>query len=203
MARVLSSYTISPNNLYPPSEKGTHNPKKREGDILQPTLMKRERRTLSVPSIHYQDEVGSSSVIMDSGGFLGTGAGGGGRGGGAGGGAGGVGNGGGNGSAGWPPQQQQQQQHQLPSSNSLSLGQPHQTFNRSRSASTSSLSTPTGATPSSTSGTAKKKVVTACQRCRTRKIRCDGVLPSCKSCVKAGVDCIEVDRSGDNNVPRR
>lgn len=138
--------------------------------------MRRGRRTLSVPSIHFQDEVGSSGVIMDSGGFLGTppqqGSG-----------------------AGWPPQQQQ-----LSSASSLSLGQSHQTFNRSRSASTSSLSTPTGAAPS---GIAKKKVVTACQRCRTRKIRCDGALPSCKSCVKASVDCIEVDRSGDNNVPRR
>lgn len=93
---------------------------------------------------------------------------------------------------GWPPQQPLHSQSSLGSS-----------FNRSRSASTSALSTPTGPGPSPSSGIAKKKVVTACQRCRTRKIRCDGVLPSCKSCVKAGVDCIEVDRTGDNNVPRR
>ncbi|KAL3476915.1 fungal-specific transcription factor domain-containing protein [Aspergillus californicus] len=30
----------------------------------------------------------------------------------------------------------------------------------------------------------------ACKRCRRRKIRCDGTLPSCGSCGKAGVPCI-------------
>lgn len=74
------------------------------------------------------------------------------------------------------------------------------TVQRSRSASASSASGPGGA-PSASSQ--KKKIVTACLRCRTRKIRCDGTLPACRSCVKAGVDCIEVDRSGDNNMPRR
>ena len=147
-------------------------------------LMKRERRTLSVPSLSFPDE-GSRGPggggMMDSSGFLGTppqqgtGA---------------------SSGAGWAPQQQQ------PSISSQSLGKPPPNFNRSRSASTSSLSTPTAATP--VPGTAaKKKTVTACQRCRTRKIRCDGALPACKSCVKAGVDCIEVDRTGDNNMPRR
>lgn len=128
-----------------------------------------------MPSIHFPDEVGSGGAVMDAGGFFGmpTQQGAGGSGGGSGG-------------AGWSPHQ-----------SSSSLGTP---FNRSRSA---SLSTPTGQTPSASSGITKKKVVTACQRCRTRKIRCDGVLPSCKSCVKANVECIEVDRSGDNNVPRR
>ncbi|KAL7276944.1 hypothetical protein RUND412_000037 [Rhizina undulata] len=149
--------------------------------------MKRERRTLSVPSISFSD---SSGDQMDPGAFLGTttpphaptsnipG--------------------------GWlpqqgqPPQHQQQQQHTNSSAN-LTLGKPPQSFNRSRSASISSLSAPTGGSPA---GTPKKKIVTACQRCRTRKIRCDGALPACKSCVKAGVECMEVDRSGDNNMPR-
>lgn len=136
--------------------------------------MRGGRRTLSVPSINFPDEASGGSITMDVGGYLGMSP---------------QGNGGGgsSGSAGWSPQQ------------SSTLGPP---FNRSRSASTSALSTPTGPTPSS-NGAVKKKVVTACQRCRTRKIRCDGALPSCKGCVKANVECIEVDRSGDNNVPRR
>ncbi|RPA93905.1 hypothetical protein L873DRAFT_1703538 [Choiromyces venosus 120613-1] len=144
--------------------------------------MKRERRTLSVPSVSFPDEGnrGPGGSAMDSGGFLGTppqqGTGGG-------------------GGAGWAPQQQQ------PSISSQSLGKPPPNFNRSRSASTSSLSTPTAATPVP-GAVVKKKTVTACQRCRTRKIRCDGTLPACKNCVKAGVDCIEVDRTGDNNMPR-
>ncbi|KAF8430388.1 fungal-specific transcription factor domain-containing protein, partial [Tirmania nivea] len=68
---------------------------------------------------------------------------------------------------------------------------------RSRSASTSSLSTPmvSGQAP-------KKKVVTACQRCRTRKIKCDGVLPCCGNCTKAGQPCMEVDKSGERDIPR-
>ena len=68
---------------------------------------------------------------------------------------------------------------------------------RSRSASTSSLSTPiAGQVP-------KKKVVTACQRCRMRKIKCDGVLPCCGNCAKAGQVCMEVDKSGERDIPRR
>ena len=161
-------------------KKITRQVKKTQATSLQ--LMKRERRTLSVPSVSFPDEGsrGPGGNMMDSSGFLGTppqqgtGA---------------------SSGAGWAPQQQQ------PSISSQSLGKPPPNFNRSRSASTSSLSTSTAATP--VPGAAKKKTVTACQRCRTRKIRCDGALPACKSCVKAGVDCIEVDRTGDNNMPRR
>ena len=51
--------------------------------------------------------------------------------------------------------------------------------------------------------TPKKKVVAACQRCRTRKIKCDGVLPACGSCVKAGQECKEVDKAGERDIPRR
>lgn len=136
-------------------------------------LMRRERRTLSVPVVTYHDE--SSGGMMDSNGFLATSP------------QQGVG-------AGWPPLQHHHHQQQQ-----QSLGRPP-LFNRSRSASTSSLS-PTAAAAAPPG--IKKKTVVACLRCRTRKIRCDGHLPACKSCVKAGTECIEVDRSGDNNTPRR
>ncbi|KAI5853544.1 fungal-specific transcription factor domain-containing protein [Tricharina praecox] len=154
--------------------------------------MQRERRTLSVPTISYEDVDQQQDLEMvQQHGFLGTapspspspssltaaavlGA-----------------------TSGWPPQPHP---GQAPSpsfghNHMATLGKPH--VARSRSASTSSLSTPTPGTPS-----LKKKIVTACQRCRTRKIRCDGALPACRSCVKAGVECIEVDRAGDNNMPR-
>ncbi|KAL2843869.1 fungal-specific transcription factor domain-containing protein [Aspergillus pseudoustus] len=48
----------------------------------------------------------------------------------------------------------------------------------------------------------------ACKRCQRRKIRCDGNLPSCSSCQKAGVPCIndgkqEVHRSYIANMENR
>lgn len=144
--------------------------------------MQRERRTLSVPTISYEDvdqQQNRNPDVEMIPGFLGTPP------------PQGVGSVGGG--AGWPPQQPGITGH-----SQLVTPTKSAHMARSRSASTSSVSTPTG--PSSAQ---KKKIVTACQRCRTRKIKCDGVLPACKSCVKAGVDCIEVDRSGDNNMPRR
>ncbi|TEA22094.1 Positive regulator of purine utilization [Colletotrichum sidae] len=36
----------------------------------------------------------------------------------------------------------------------------------------------------------KTRVALACKRCKRRKQRCDGEHPSCKSCEKAGVDCL-------------
>ncbi|GAB7359105.1 hypothetical protein MBLNU230_g5176t1 [Neophaeotheca triangularis] len=38
-------------------------------------------------------------------------------------------------------------------------------------------------------GAAKARVALACQRCKRRKQRCDGVSPSCKSCLKAKAIC--------------
>lgn len=35
----------------------------------------------------------------------------------------------------------------------------------------------------------------ACERCRTRKTKCDSLLPSCSNCTKAGVECINEDRN--------
>ncbi|KAL3460821.1 fungal-specific transcription factor domain-containing protein [Aspergillus heterothallicus] len=48
----------------------------------------------------------------------------------------------------------------------------------------------------------------ACKRCQRRKIRCDGILPSCGSCRKAGTPCVndgkqEVHRSYITNMENR
>ncbi|GAB7336600.1 hypothetical protein MBLNU13_g09855t2 [Cladosporium sp. NU13] len=48
-----------------------------------------------------------------------------------------------------------------------------------------------------------KKVRLACQRCRDRRIKCDGQTPSCSKCAKAGVRCIDTDTYGAGvSVPR-
>jgi hypothetical protein len=153
--------------------------------------MQRERRTLSVPTISYEDVDQQQDLEMvHQHGYLGTpsnqvlGGGGGAL----------------SATSAWPPHPHPSQASAaLGHGQMTTLGKPASHMSRSRSASTSSLSTPTGPPPNPQ----KKKIVTACQRCRTRKIRCDGALPACRSCVKAGVECIEVDRTGDNNMPRR
>ncbi|KAF9636987.1 hypothetical protein BFW01_g7883 [Lasiodiplodia theobromae] len=38
-----------------------------------------------------------------------------------------------------------------------------------------------------------KKVRLACERCRDRRIKCDGKVPACENCSKAQVPCIDVD----------
>lgn len=149
--------------------------------------MQRERRTLSVPTIYVDQPQQQEGVDVDMGSAEpppGASA----------------------GMAAWPPQHHPP--HHLGGSihGQLSIAKPGPHTNRSRSASTSALSTPHGGSSAQhqlQQQPPKKKIVTACQRCRTRKIRCDGALPACKSCLKAGVECIEVDRSGDNNMPRR
>ncbi|ODQ66293.1 hypothetical protein NADFUDRAFT_82157, partial [Nadsonia fulvescens var. elongata DSM 6958] len=46
------------------------------------------------------------------------------------------------------------------------------------------------------------RAIYACQRCRSRKIRCDQNFPSCKSCKDAGVECIGVDAATGKVAPR-
>ncbi|KAF2637602.1 hypothetical protein P280DRAFT_407289 [Massarina eburnea CBS 473.64] len=54
----------------------------------------------------------------------------------------------------------------------------------------------TGTEPSTVSGAQQHaaarrvRVALACQRCKGRKQRCDGGNPSCKSCLKVGIDCV-------------
>ncbi|EXM05318.1 fungal-specific transcription factor domain-containing protein [Fusarium oxysporum II5] len=43
--------------------------------------------------------------------------------------------------------------------------------------------------------------VTACQRCKSRKQRCDQNIPACSSCTRAGVPCVSVDIDGQS-APR-
>lgn len=45
--------------------------------------------------------------------------------------------------------------------------------------------------------------VSACNRCRLRKNRCDQKLPSCSSCAKAGVACVGYDPITKKQIPRR
>lgn len=45
--------------------------------------------------------------------------------------------------------------------------------------------------------------VSACNRCRLRKNRCDQRLPSCASCEKAGVKCVGYDPITKREIPRR
>lgn len=45
--------------------------------------------------------------------------------------------------------------------------------------------------------------VSACNRCRLRKNRCDQRLPSCASCAKAGVACVGYDPITKKEIPRR
>ena len=45
--------------------------------------------------------------------------------------------------------------------------------------------------------------VSACNRCRLRKNRCDQRLPTCVSCEKAGVACVGYDPITKREIPRR
>ncbi|KAH6880544.1 fungal-specific transcription factor domain-containing protein [Thelonectria olida] len=50
---------------------------------------------------------------------------------------------------------------------------------------------------------APKKVRLACRRCRTRRIKCDGEVPACTNCAKAGEVCLDVDNQNSGMlVPR-
>lgn len=44
--------------------------------------------------------------------------------------------------------------------------------------------------------------ISACQRCRSKKVRCDQNFPKCLKCEKAGVDCIGLDPATGREVPR-
>ncbi|KAL3464494.1 hypothetical protein BJX64DRAFT_91874 [Aspergillus heterothallicus] len=48
-----------------------------------------------------------------------------------------------------------------------------------------------------------KKVRLACVRCRAKRVKCDGGIPACSNCARAGVSCVDVDgRNNDRSIPR-
>ena len=52
-------------------------------------------------------------------------------------------------------------------------------------------------------GSSSFRNVSACNRCRLRKDRCDQRLPSCAACGKAGVRCTGYDPITKREIPRR
>lgn len=76
----------------------------------------------------------------------------------------------------------------------------------------SPLATPTHEHPPSAAGgldgsakvgqSSSFRNVSACNRCRLRKNRCDQKLPSCASCEKAGVPCVGYDPITKREIPR-
>lgn len=52
-------------------------------------------------------------------------------------------------------------------------------------------------------GSSAFRNVSACNRCRLRKNRCDQRLPACLSCEKAGVKCVGYDPITKREIPRR
>lgn len=62
----------------------------------------------------------------------------------------------------------------------------------------STTSAPTNNAPASSSF----RNVSACNRCRLRKNRCDQNLPACTSCEKAGVKCVGFDPITKREIPR-
>ncbi|KAL1961966.1 hypothetical protein VTN77DRAFT_701 [Rasamsonia byssochlamydoides] len=68
--------------------------------------------------------------------------------------------------------------------------------------STLTTSMAAGGLPSGNSTTSSFRNVSACNRCRLRKNRCDQRLPRCQSCEKAGVRCVGYDPITKREVPR-
>ena len=71
------------------------------------------------------------------------------------------------------------------------------------SPSDSSVSTAKPTSPAAPSSSSSFRNVSACNRCRLRKNRCDQRLPSCASCDKAGVKCVGYDPITKREIPRR
>lgn len=63
--------------------------------------------------------------------------------------------------------------------------------------------TPAPSVAASATGASTFRNVSACNRCRSRKNRCDQRLPACLSCEKAGVRCVGYDPITKREIPRR
>ncbi|KAM4056838.1 fungal specific transcription factor [Hirsutella rhossiliensis] len=64
------------------------------------------------------------------------------------------------------------------------------------------LASPTADAPPKPGQGSNFRNVSACNRCRLRKNRCDQQLPSCASCAKAGVACVGYDPITKKEIPR-
>ena len=73
-----------------------------------------------------------------------------------------------------------------------------------RPSSGSNPSTPRTATSSAKEkgNSAIYRSISACNRCRSRKTKCDQLFPACTSCAKAGVECVGVDAATGREIPR-
>ena len=60
----------------------------------------------------------------------------------------------------------------------------------------------TTSAPANSAATSSFRNVSACNRCRLRKNRCDQNLPACTSCEKAGVKCVGFDPITKREIPR-
>ncbi|OCK80582.1 hypothetical protein K432DRAFT_404599 [Lepidopterella palustris CBS 459.81] len=49
---------------------------------------------------------------------------------------------------------------------------------------------------------AQTRIAQACDRCRSKKIRCDGIRPSCSQCVNVGFECKTSDKLSRRAFPR-
>lgn len=69
---------------------------------------------------------------------------------------------------------------------------------------TTNTADPDGVAPAGKPGQSSNfRNVSACNRCRLRKNRCDQKLPSCASCNKVGVSCVGYDPITKKEIPRR
>jgi hypothetical protein len=49
---------------------------------------------------------------------------------------------------------------------------------------------------------AQSRIAQACDRCRSKKIRCDGITPSCTQCLNVGFECKTSDKLSRRAFPR-
>jgi Fungal Zn(2)-Cys(6) binuclear cluster domain len=49
---------------------------------------------------------------------------------------------------------------------------------------------------------AQSRIAQACDRCRSKKIRCDGIRPQCTQCANVGFECMTSDKLSRRAFPR-
>lgn len=91
-----------------------------------------------------------------------------------------------------------------PSINSATAGPSPATSDLHDAGPSSNVARPDGAGSAGKIGQSSNfRNVSACNRCRLRKNRCDQKLPSCASCEKANVACVGYDPITKKEIPRR